>query len=90
MKIIARFGGILKQFNLPPLKSYVHLKNLDTNEETDATAISQKLLDLKITNVGDEFEIHIFEPDSITGKSEAHMMKKPVFQSQPQSDDFNI
>ena len=88
MKILARFHGKLKEFNYPPLKSYVHLKSLDTNEESDATAPSQKLLELDIIHPGDEFEIIIFE--GVSGKPESQMAKKPIPQPQIQSDDFNI
>jgi hypothetical protein len=88
MKIVAKFAGKLIEFNHPPILSYVHLKNLDTNEETNATATSQKLLDLDIIHPGDEFEILIFEPHIITGKYESHMMKNPTPKTQP--NDFII
>ena len=64
MKIVAKFLGKVNEYNEPPALSYVTLKNMDTDEMVDTTAVSEKLKEKGITQADCEFEVIIQETDS--------------------------
>ena len=73
MKIVAKYHGQVIKFNNPPEKSYVTLKDLDTNKVVQTDAISEKLLEQGIDYDGCEFEVVVQE--SLDGKIEPIMRK---------------
>jgi hypothetical protein len=84
MKILAKFSGWVKKFNPPPQVSYVVLKNLDTGEVAEATAVSSKLLEQCIDKDGCEFEIVIQE--SVDGKQQGFVKKISPLSSEPHKE----
>lgn len=61
MKVLAKFLGKVNEYNEPPALSYVTLKNVDTGEEVDTDAVSEKLKEKGITYADCEFEILVVE-----------------------------
>ena len=79
MKILAKFLGRVHEYNDPPKPSYVTLKNVDTQIEFEAEAVSEKLKVTGIDHTDCEFEILIQEGDKdgkptglIINKLESH------------------
>lgn len=74
MKILAKFLGRVHEFNEPPKPSYVTLKNVDTQIEFEAEAVSEKLKVAGIDHTDCEFEILIQEGEN--GKPKGMILNK--------------
>lgn len=100
MKVLANLIGRVNVFNPSPDFSYVTLKNIDNGEVIDSNAVTDKLVEIGITKVDEEFQVLVYEDDN--GKQMATISKlnpKPVVQEQVDSivkevdetiGDFNI
>jgi hypothetical protein len=74
MKILAKFIGKVHEFNEPPALSYVTLKNVDTGEEAESEAVSEKLKEAGVDHTDCEFEVLIHEGEG--GKPTGMIIKK--------------
>ena len=83
MKIVARFIGKCTRLCNPPEVSYTILKNVDTGESKETTAVTEMLIEKNIGQ-GDDFEIIISQDDA--GKCSAEIRKLEPKEQEPMGD----
>ena len=79
MKTVAKFWGRVNRLSAVPEPSYVTLKDQETGESYDTSAVTEKLLEKGIDHDGCEFEVVVEQ--SLTGEVKGTLTKlepKPI------------